>query len=99
VSDGVIITVVWTLKPEAVDGFRARISEGIKETATHRGLRSIRVSQRDNRFLVIQHWDSQGEFDEYVAWHRKKGSMDAIAGIIAAPPAIDSWSLIAKEGG
>ena len=92
-NDGVTITLELTLKPEAIDAFCAGMRDAIKDTATRQGFRDIRIVRHahEPRVLFVETWDSEADYDAYIAWRQSTGAMDAMAQIIAAPPRKDVW--------
>lgn len=90
-TDKVTVTLGLTLKPEAVDAFCASLPEAIKETATRPGFGSIRIVRDGTRVLFIETWDSEADYDAYIAWRTETGMMDMMAQILAAPPEKSIW--------
>jgi heme-degrading monooxygenase HmoA len=98
-SNGVVISVRWTFNnAEGADAFCASLPTSLKETAAQPGFRSIRVLQNGHTMLIIQHWDSQGQFDDYLAWRQKNGSMAATVSRAVGPPVLESWSIVTEVG-
>ena len=92
-TDGVTITLELTLKPEAIDAFCAGLPEAINATATRKGFRDIRIVRHahEPRVIFLETWDSEADYDAYIAWRQSTGMMDAMAQIIAAPPRKEVW--------
>jgi quinol monooxygenase YgiN len=92
-TDGVTITLEMTLKPDAIDAFCAGMPEAIKATAARSGFRDIRIVRHatEPRVLFIETWDSEADYDAYIAWRQSTGMMDAVAEIVVAPPRKDVW--------
>lgn len=96
-SEGVTITMGMTLRPEAVEGFISSLTVMLQDTAKQPGFRSIRVvrhAEDPNRLLFVEAWDSAEAYQAYIAWRTKRGDMDAVAQILAAPPQLDIWPSI-----
>ncbi|SFR96534.1 putative quinol monooxygenase [Sphingomonas jatrophae] len=90
-SQGVTITLVLPLKPEAVDGFCSGMAEAIKETAKRPGFGSIRVVREGAKVALIETWESEAAYDAYIAWRTESGSMDTLAQALAGPPEKTVW--------
>ena len=90
-TEKVTITLELTLKSEAADAFCAGLPDAIKETAAFPGFGSIRIVRDQNRVLFIETWDSEAAYDAYIAWRSSTGMMDAMAGLLAAPPQKGVW--------
>lgn len=91
-SDGVTITFEMNLKPGLGDVVAARTPAMIEETAQRPGYRDIRVVRhKDNpdRILLIETWDSEAHYRDYLAWRASRGeTMDQI---FVSPPTIEVW--------
>jgi quinol monooxygenase YgiN len=77
-STGVTITLEIIFNPGICDAFCASLPEVLKETATRPGFRTIRaVRHKDDadRVLMIEQWDSEKHYQDYVAWRTERGDM------------------------
>jgi len=74
-SDSVIVLATLDVKPECVEGMVAIIPEMIKDTATRPGFRNIRVVRDGNKISLIEEWDSEADFDAYIAWRTERGEI------------------------
>ncbi|HEX7884437.1 MAG TPA: antibiotic biosynthesis monooxygenase family protein [Phenylobacterium sp.] len=95
-ANGVVVTVSWTLKPEAVDVFVASLGDMFKETRLKEGFRNIRLLRNDsepNRFTLIEEWDEARNYHEYVAWRTERGDFDGLAGMVTDAPQVGVWDL------
>ena len=93
-SDGVVVTFTVTLKPEAVEPFCGGLSEMLKDTAQRPGFRDIRVvrhKDNPNQVMLIEHWENEKAYQDYIAWRTERGDMDSIGQILSAPPRVDVW--------
>jgi len=99
-SKGVTITLVFTLKPEAVDPFCKGLPEMLKDTKKFAGFRNIRIVRHKtdtNQVAFIEEWDSEDAYNKYIAWRTERGDMDAMAGILAGPPKMDVWPTVVAD--
>ncbi|HEX7759667.1 MAG TPA: antibiotic biosynthesis monooxygenase family protein [Caulobacteraceae bacterium] len=95
-SNGVVVTVNWTIKPEAVDAFVASLGGMFEETRLKEGFRNIRLLRSDtapNRFTLIEEWDEARNYHEYIAWRTERGDFDGLAAIVTEQPQIGVWDL------
>lgn len=77
-SDGVTITMILDCKPEAVEGLAVGLPEMIKETATKQGFQSIRILRNANKIILVELWDSEADYNAYIAWRTERGDMDGL---------------------
>jgi len=77
-SDGVTIIMTMDVKPEYVDGLAATIPEMIKDTAKRPGFRNIRVVRDGNKISLIEEWDSEADYDAYIAWRTERGEIGGL---------------------
>ncbi|CAN7380532.1 antibiotic biosynthesis monooxygenase [Phenylobacterium sp. LjRoot219] len=77
-TDGVTITFERRLKPEAVETFLNMRDELVAGVSQMPGFRSIRIVQHKdepNRFLFVEHWDSEDDHRNYIAWRMQRGEL------------------------
>jgi len=93
----VTITLELNLKPEAVDDFCAGLPDAIKATKQQQGFGDIRVVRHasEPRVLFVETWESEADYDAYIAWRTETGSMDALGSILSAPPRKEIWPSLA----
>ena len=93
-SDGIIVTMVLTCKPEEVEGFCGRLPEMLKGTRAFAGFRDVRALRNmdnPNQIILIEDWDTAEAYQAYVAWRAEAGAIDALQAITTAPPQTDFW--------
>ncbi|MBA2933778.1 antibiotic biosynthesis monooxygenase [Sphingomonas sp. CGMCC 1.13654] len=91
-SDGVTITFEMILKPGMGDVVVERLPAMLDETEQRPGYRDIRVVRhKDNpdRILLIETWDSEGHYRDYLAWRASRG--ETMEAILEAPPVMNVW--------
>jgi quinol monooxygenase YgiN len=96
-TDGVMVTVLWHLKPEMVEGFCAALPAMLQDTAKFPGFRNIRVVRQaanPNRVLFVERWDSEAAYHSYLAWRTKRGDLDGVEAMMAAPLELDFWPVL-----
>ncbi|RYF99229.1 MAG: antibiotic biosynthesis monooxygenase [Caulobacteraceae bacterium] len=81
-SDGVTIIMTMDVKPEIVDGLAAGFPEMIKDTAQRPGFRNIKIVRNGNKLNLIEEWDSEADYDAYIAWRTERGDMDAMGAML-----------------
>jgi len=94
-SNGIFVTIIFSLKPGAAEQLISVMPGMFAETRTKQGFRSIKAirSHEDpNRIFVLQEWNSVEEYQTYFAWRnaRNEGFADMEA-MLAAPPVFDIW--------
>ena len=88
------ITLELRLKPEVVDEFYKNLPATLDETRAFGGCIQIGAyshSEDVGRVIVLEEWESAEAYQAYLAWRTETGFMDALGGLIAAPPAINTW--------
>lgn len=93
-TDGMTITMIFTLKPESLEGFLAALPELFKDTRKRPGFRDLRaVQNRDNpnRVMIFQTWDTDQSYMDYLEWRRQRGELDALAEMMAAESELSFW--------
>lgn len=100
-TDGITITLTFTLKPEFLEGFRTNMPETLKDTARQPGFRDIRIVQnRDdpNRVLIFETWDSEQAYADYMAWRNQRGDFEAFSDMLTGPPEVNFWpQVVARQ--
>jgi heme-degrading monooxygenase HmoA len=77
--DGVIITIDMVIKPEFAEAVCTGIPTMFAETVTFKGFRSIRVVRHKgapNRLLIVEHWDTEDNYQAYQSWRNRDGAVD-----------------------
>ena len=81
-SDGVTIIMTMDVKPEVVDALATGFPEMIKDTAKRPGFRNIRIVRNGNKLNLIEEWDSEADYDAYIAWRTERGEMEALGSMV-----------------
>jgi quinol monooxygenase YgiN len=96
VSDSVVVTVIFTLKAEAVEPFAAALKAMFLDTKKKKGFRSIRLdrnSSEPDKLLLLEEWDSAEDYQVYIDWRTERGEgMDSVLTISTAPPQLAIWN-------
>jgi heme-degrading monooxygenase HmoA len=69
--EGVLITIEVVVQPEFADRLAAAMPVREKDITRHHGFRGAQLLRNElepNRFLIIQNWDSEADFEAYQAW-------------------------------
>jgi quinol monooxygenase YgiN len=77
-----MVTVEFVFKPGAADAFCSSLPEMLKDTAKRPGFRDIQVvrhKEDPNRVLFVEHWNSEADYNAYLAWRQQRGDMDKLA--------------------
>ena len=80
------------LKPKAsdVDTMINYLKEVIPDTRSFEGNQDINVyHEKDgDRVVMVEHWDSQGHYEKYLAWRTETGVMEKLGAMLDEPPII-----------
>lgn len=96
-SDAVTLTVVWNLKPEFVEATIARLPELLDQIKDFDGLRSLRILRHKtdpNKLIFIHDWDSEAQYDAYVAFRMKQGIVSGLMDNTTSPIQLDIWPTV-----
>lgn len=96
-SAGVTLTVIWNLKPEFVESTIAKLPELLEQVRDFEGLRSLRILRHKtdpNKLIFLHDWDSEAQYDVYVAWRMKQGIVGGLMDNSTSPIQIDIWSSV-----
>jgi quinol monooxygenase YgiN len=84
-AHGVTVTLEMIFNPGFCDSFCAGLPEMLKETASRPGFRNIRaVRHKDdaNRVILIEQWDSEKHYQDYVAWRTERGDFEKMGSAV-----------------
>ena len=100
-TDGVLVTVTWTIQPELADSFVELLGGMFPATRLRGGFRSIRLlrSEADPaQFLLLEEWDEAQNFQDYAQFRNDTGDTAKLLAMIDGPPTISIWPLRAVAG-
>jgi len=95
-SEGVTVTVAFTIKPELADTFVESLRGMFTETRRREGFRNIRLLRSDadpNQFLLIEEWDEAQNFRDYAQFRTETGDTAGLLAMTVSPPQPGVWSL------
>ena len=78
-GDGVILTIDMVIKPELAEAVCAGIPAMFDDTKKFNGFRSIRVvrhQHQPNRLLIVEHWDTEDDYNAYQNWRNRDGELN-----------------------
>lgn len=77
-------------KPGTGDEVVAFFGSILPETRAYEGCTSIDTLQNseDPGNVVVEVWDSRGQYEKYLAWQRERGVSDRLKQALAEPPSI-----------
>ena len=95
-SEGVLVTVTWKLKPELTDKCIESLRGMFPTTRLKKGFRSIRLlrSMSDpNELILIQEWDQVEDHRDYMQFRTETGDMASLLSMTVGPPQLSYWGL------
>ena len=95
-SEGVLATVTWRIKPELADKCVEALQNMFPTTRLKKGFRSIRLlrSEADpNEFILIQEWDEVQDHQAYMQFRTETGDIAKLIAMTVSPPQIGYWLL------
>lgn len=93
-SEGVTVTVTWTIKPDRAEEFVESLRGMFTETRHHAGFRNIRLLRGDtdlNSFVLIEEWAEVQNFHDYAQFRVGTGDTDALLAMTASYPHLAIW--------
>lgn len=93
-TDGVMITVKIEVKSEVIDDYLAALPESIAEVASRPGFRDLRCTRNKdnpNLFMWVENWDSEDDYNAYIAWRTERGDMDGYKDIAVGDIEFGYW--------
>lgn len=84
-----------TLKPEAVAGAPAVLTETLRATRSFAGNQGVEVLHdvaEPTHVIVVERWESLEHDDAYRSWRATSEGASQLATLLAAPPRLTRWS-------
>lgn len=84
----VTIVVSLDLKPGIAGGYADHLASVLGETRAFRGcihIHGYRDRARENRVVMIEEWESQEDYDAYIAWRTQSGAFDKLPAMLEEP--------------
>jgi quinol monooxygenase YgiN len=94
-SEGVIVTVAWTIKPGLTDTCVEALRGMFRETRLRKGFRAIRLLRSEidpNQLLLIEEWDEAQDFHDYAQFRTETGDTARLLAMTASPPQMGLWT-------
>ncbi len=91
---GIVVTVLFPLKPEHADAVCAQLAAMVEDTAKRPGFRDVEIirhSDDPGKVLFFEHWDDAESYQRYIDWRTERGDMGAMAELMTGPPVIQIW--------
>ena len=95
-SEGVLATVTWRIKPELADDCVAALRGMFPTTRLKKGFRNIRLLRNEvdqNEFILVQEWDEVENHQDYMRFRTETGDLAKLMAMTVSPPQIGYWSL------
>jgi quinol monooxygenase YgiN len=95
-SEGVTVTVAWTIKPQLADTFVEALRGMFPVTRLRKGFRNIRLLRSEvdpNQFLLIEEWDEAQDFQDYGQFRSETGDTAALLAMTVSFPQMGVWAL------
>jgi quinol monooxygenase YgiN len=93
-SDGVIVTVNLSVRPERLEELVDMLRAMFPVTRLRDGFRNIRLLKSEiegNTILLLEEWDTAQDFHSYIAFRVETGEMAIISEMTDSPPQIGIW--------
>lgn len=102
-SEGVIVTVELSVRPERLDELVEMLGAMFPVTQLRKGFRNIRLVRSEiesNKILLLEEWEAAQDFHDYIEFRVETGEMATIADMTDTAPRIGIWdrSALAQAG-
>lgn len=86
----VTVLVEAPIKSGNLEKLKATLADALPETRTKDGCQSVTANfDADGTTLVlIQHWDSQAQYEKYLAWRTETGFLGEVVSMLDGQPSI-----------
>ena len=95
-SNGVLATVTWNIKPELVETCVEALRGMFSTTRMKKGFRSIRLLRSEvdpNEFILVQEWDEVQDHIDYMKFRTETGDIAKLMAMTVSAPQVGYWSL------
>ena len=95
-SEGVLVTVTWKIKPELTKTCVETLRDMFPTTRLKKGFRNIRLLRSDvdpNEFILVQEWDEVRNHQDYMQFRAETGDIAKLMAMTVSPPQIGYWAL------
>jgi heme-degrading monooxygenase HmoA len=95
-SEGVIVTVAFAIKPELADMFVEALAGMFPVTRTYKGFRNIRLLKSEvepDQFTLIEEWDKVEDFYAYAQFRNDTGDTANLLAMTVNPPQLGVYAL------
>ena len=85
-----LVILEGVAKPECVEEVKAMVKSRFPETRAFDGCQGITAFLNDDgrTFAFVEHWDTKGHYEKYLAWRTETGVLAELAGLFEAQPSI-----------
>ena len=95
-SEGVVVTVTWAVKPELTDTLVETLRGMFAETRLRKGFRSIRLLKSlvdPNQLVLIEEWDEVQNFQDYTQYRVETGDTEKLLAMTTGYPQVGIYAL------
>jgi heme-degrading monooxygenase HmoA len=94
-SDGVTVTVNWTVKADRIDETIDMLRSMFPVTRLRNGFRNIRLLRSEidgNSIILLEEWNTAQDFHDYIQFRTDTGEMASLIKMAETPPQIGIWT-------
>lgn len=94
-SEGVIVTVKLSVKPDRLEELVNMLGAMFPVTRLRKGFRDIQLLKsgiESNVVLLLEEWDTAQDFQAYIEFRVEAGEMATISEMTDRPPEIGIWN-------
>jgi quinol monooxygenase YgiN len=95
-SQGVVVTVTWAVKPELTNTMVETLRGMFTQTRLRKGFRNIRLLRSDvdpNQLVLIEEWDHVDDFHAYAQFRAETGDTQKLLAMTVSDPQLGVWTL------
>lgn len=79
---------------ESIKRFFERILQGTRDFDGCNGAQVSRLEEAPNKIVLIEYWESNVHFQNYLAWRKDIGDFDTLGNMLSKDPDIQIFQLI-----
>ena len=94
------ITFRFKLKPDLADAYCASLPQILEDTARRPGFEAIKVvrnKEEPTRVLMIERWESEQAYHDYIAWRTERGDIAAFTAVLDGEPTLEVWPAVVAD--
>lgn len=81
-------------KSKEIQSFFGQILNDTREYNGCHGAKISKSQKHENKFILVEYWESQKHFDAYLNWRKEIGDFDTLGSMLTCAPEIQTFDVI-----